>query len=118
MNLQTTLIPGSPDPGPSRQRPQDDELAEADLDLEWSGAVARNASINYVFADPNYAEGVMSAVQYAIDNDLAPVVSTSYGSCEPETPGFSSFQQMAQKGNAEGITWFNASGDDGAARLR
>ncbi len=107
--LQQILIPGSPDPGVQNAT---GDLAEADLDLEWSGGVAKNAAILFV-----YAEDVMSAVQYAIDEDLAPVVSTSYGSCEPETPQSDvlQFQSWAQQGNSEGITWFNASGDDGAA---
>ena len=91
---------------------QDNELAEADLDLEWSGAVARNANILFV-----YGTDVFNAVNYAIDNNLAPVVSTSYGTCELEPPdqGASTLQAWAQQGNAQGITWFNASGDDGAA---
>jgi uncharacterized protein (TIGR03437 family) len=108
---QIKLIPNSPDPG-ILNTAADDELAEADLDLEWSGAVAKNASITYV-----YATDVMSAIQYAIDQNLAPVVSSSYGLCELETGRFDSktFQQWAQQGNAQGITWVNASGDSGAA---
>ena len=113
INLQQILVPGSPDPGVSNQG----DLPEADLDLEWSGAVAKNAKILYVYADPNYMFGVLSAVQYAIDNNLAPVVSTSYGSCELEdTPSdMLAYQSWAEQGNAEGVTWFNAAGDSGGA---
>ena len=104
---QMTLVPGTKNPGLSQ-----DDLAEADLDLEWSGAVARNASIIYV-----YTNDVLNAVQYAIDQNLAPVVSLSYGLCELET--FSSdaaaFRSWALQGNAQGITWFSASGDAGGA---
>ena len=104
---QMMLIPGSEDPGVSQ-----DDLPEADLDIEWSGAVAKNATIIYV-----YASDVMSAIQYAIDANLAPVVSSSYGLCEVENGRADAlaFQRWAQQGNAEGITWVNASGDDGAA---
>ncbi len=104
---QITLIPGSIDPGVSQ-----DDLPEADLDIEWSGAVAKNATILYI-----YANDVMDAINYAIDQDLAPVVSSSYGLCEAETGRADSmtFQQWAQQGNAQGITWLNATGDDGAA---
>jgi uncharacterized protein (TIGR03437 family) len=107
---QVVLVPGS------RSAMSSNDLPEADLDVEWSGAVARNASIIYVYAAPN-SGGVMSAVQYAIDQSLAPVISVSYGSCEPENPlsDATTFQAWAQQGNAEGITWINASGDDGAA---
>jgi uncharacterized protein (TIGR03437 family) len=106
-NPQTMLVPSSRNPGISSA-----DLGEADLDTEWSGAVARNATILYV-----YAEDVMTAVQYAIDNALAPVVSVSYGLCEQEE-GIVQTQAMqgwAQQANAQGITWFAASGDDGAA---
>ncbi len=104
---QITLIPGSRDPGT-----QSGDLSEADLDIEWSGAVARNATILYV-----YAFNVLDAVQYAIDQNLAPVISTSYGSCELETPASdaATMRSWAQQGNAQGITWFSASGDAGGA---
>jgi uncharacterized protein (TIGR03437 family) len=104
---QTILVPGARDPGISKS-----DLSEADLDLEWSGAVARNASIIYVYADD-----VMQAVQYAIDQNLAPVVSISYGLCELETSTSDAlaFRSWAKQGNAQGITWFSASGDNGGA---
>ncbi|HUA87764.1 MAG TPA: protease pro-enzyme activation domain-containing protein [Bryobacteraceae bacterium] len=106
-NPTTMLVPGERSPGLSS-----DDLPEADLDLEWSGAIARNATILFV-----YSEDVMTAVQYAIDDDLAPVVSVSYGDCELETPGSEllAYQSWGQQGNAEGITWFAPAGDDGAA---
>ncbi|MGD1091829.1 MAG: protease pro-enzyme activation domain-containing protein [Bryobacteraceae bacterium] len=106
-NPQQILVPGSKNPGISSS-----DLSEADLDLEWSSAVARNANIIYV-----YSSDVMTSVQYAIDNDLAPVMSVSYGSCELETPSSdaSTFRSWAQYGNSMGITWLNASGDTGAA---
>jgi subtilase family serine protease len=81
---------------------------EANLDLEWSGAVARNATIIYV-----YSQNVFDSIQYAIDQNLAPVMSMSYGGCELESP--SSFRALAQQANAQGITWLNSSGDSGAA---
>jgi hypothetical protein len=81
---------------------------EADLDLEWSGAVARNATIVYV-----YSQDVFESVQYAIDQNLAPVISMSYGECELGAP--TSYRSMAQQANAEGMTWMNSSGDGGAA---
>jgi len=81
---------------------------EADLDIEWSGAVARNATIVYV-----YSQDVFSSVQYAVDQDLAPVLSVSYGGCEAGSPA--SFRSVAQQANAEGITWMSAAGDSGAA---
>src|SRR5581483_6843827 len=69
---QTILVPGHDDPGISQ-----DDLPEADLDIEWSGGVARNASIIFV-----YSANVFDAMQYAIDQNLAPVMTMSYGTCE------------------------------------
>jgi uncharacterized protein (TIGR03437 family) len=104
---QVLLIPGSPDPGVS-----EGDLPEADLDLEWSGAVAKNATI--IFVNSNNVE---NSIQYAIDADLAPVVSSSYGLCELDMPRSDATisQSLAQYGNTLGITWVNASGDAGAA---
>ena len=71
-----------------------------------------DASIIFV-----YTYDVMNSVQYAIDQNLAPIVTSSYGSCEPETPRSDTltFQSWAEQGNAQGITWFAASGDNGGA---
>jgi len=104
---QVILVPGSKDPGISK-----DDQDESHLDIEWSGAVARNATIVFV-----YAPDVFDAVQYAIDANLAPVISTSYGSCEGDaTAGdAATLRSWAQQANAQGITWFSASGDSGAA---
>lgn len=104
---QLVLVPGSRNPGQNT-----DEMAEADLDLEWSGAVARNANLIYV-----YSYSVLDAVQYAIDQKLAPILSSSYGACEAETPTsqLADMQSWAKQGNAEGMTWFAASGDAGGA---
>jgi hypothetical protein len=84
------------------------DLQEAHLDLEWTGAVARNATIIYV-----YSTNVLNSVQYAISNNLAPVISLSYGGCEALNS--SSLQSVAQQANAQGITWIASSGDSGAA---
>lgn len=103
---QQILVPGQPDPGIS-----ENDLAEADLDLEWSGAVARNATIIYV----NSSDVVMSAY-YAIDNNLAPVMTMSYGECEQsDLIDLPTYQSMAQQANVQGMTWLVASGDSGAA---
>lgn len=91
----------------------EDEI-EADLDLEWAGAVARFANLLYVFSD----DAGYSAY-FAIDNDLAPVLSESFGLCEAQAAAegisLSVMETQAQKGNSLGITWLASSGDSGAA---
>ena len=101
------LVPFSPDPGIGKN-----DLPEADLDLELSGAVARKATIYYV-----NASDVMDSLQYAIDQNLAPVVSISYGDCELDTgaAGATALNSWATQANAQGQTIFAASGDLGAA---
>ncbi|MGA8150353.1 MAG: protease pro-enzyme activation domain-containing protein [Terriglobales bacterium] len=87
------------------------DLDEANLDLEWSGAVARNATILYVNSSNTFDSAV-----YAIDQDLAPVISISYGGCESLNAGFiPSNEPTMQKASVEGITFLASSGDSGAA---
>jgi uncharacterized protein (TIGR03437 family) len=104
---QVMLVANATDPGISKS-----DLAEADLDIELAGAVARNASIVYVYSDD-----VEVSAQYAVDQNIAPVLSMSYGLCEAETPSSDARAQrtLAQQANAQGITWIAASGDSGAA---
>ncbi|MCU1338951.1 MAG: peptidase and in, kexin, sedolisin [Bryobacterales bacterium] len=104
---ETLLVPGSRDPGISSG-----DVDEANLDLQWAGAVARNARILYV-----YSSSVMNAVRYAIDQNLGSAISVSYGSCELQTSAASlrAFQTWARQANAQGMTWVNASGDSGGA---
>ncbi len=93
------------------------DLSESDLDLEWSGAVARNAKL--IFVTSNFASGgVIFSVQYAIDNNLAPVISMSYGQCEFESagpPSLATQDLLYQQAATQGISFFAASGDDGPA---
>ena len=91
------------DPGVSQG-----DLPEADLDIEWSGATAPNATIIYV-----YSASITTSLQYAIDQNLAPVITESYGGCEIGNSG--ALRYLAQQANAQGITWMVASGDWGAA---
>ena len=91
-----------------------DNEVEADLDLEWAGAVARSATLIFV-----YSEDADYSAFYAIDNDLAPVISESFGLCEYvvgiNRMGLFNYEPEAQKGSALGITWLASSGDSGAA---
>ena len=94
----------------------DGDEVEANLDVEWSNAVAKKATILYVFAGANSTtKNVFDALQFAIDNNLAPVISISYGNCEANLTGFVNIlQQEAQQANSQGQTITSASGDSGA----
>lgn len=104
---QVILVPGVPDPGVSNE-----DLVEADLDLEWAGATAPKARILYVNSN-----NALVSLQYAIDQNLAPVVSVSYGMCEKNYPeqDVQLLAALGQRANVQGITILAASGDNGAA---
>ena len=104
------IVVVGPDPGTTA------DIGEADLDLEWSGAVARNATIFFVTSKIS-SGGVFNSASYAIDNKTAPVISMSYGGCESENAGFIPGNETGtmQKASAEGITFIASSGDSGAA---
>ena len=71
------IILNGPDPGI-----QADET-EADLDLQWSGAIAPNATIDFVISQSTETTaGTDLSAVYIVDNNLAPVMSESYGACE------------------------------------
>ena len=95
-----------------------DEETEADLDSEWSGAVAPDAAIKFVVSkSTNSSDGVDLSAQYIVNHNLAPVMSTSFGSCEQSlgSSGNSFFDNLWQQAAAQGISVFVSSGDSGAA---
>src|SRR5204863_5144958 len=55
--------------------------------------------------------------QYAIDQNLAPIVSISYGDCESNftQSDINALVALAQQANAQGITVVGPAGDAGAA---
>lgn len=96
-----------PDPGTTTL-----DIEEAQLDVEWSGAVAPNASILYVFS----TDVIGTSLTQTVDNNLAPIISISYGNCES---GFGAsdigvFNQLFRQANAQGQTVVVPSGDSGA----
>ena len=92
---------------------------EADLDIEWSGGVAKKASIIYYVAGQT-SQNAFDALDYAITgaNPLAPVISNSFGNCEANIG--SAFAETTLRGwikqaNTQGQTVTSAAGDTGAA---
>jgi subtilase family serine protease len=93
-----------------------DEM-EADLDLEWSGAVAKGANIVFVLVGPNANGGAFDALTFAIDNKVAPIVSNSFGLCEADmgTANAQATRVSVQQANSQGQTITSPAGDAGAA---
>ena len=93
--------------------------SEADLDVEWSGAVAKGATIDLVVSETTEAtQGTALSVLYIVDNNLAPIMSSSYGGCEQFIgAGNNAFVYTTrEQGAAEGITILQSAGDTGSAR--
>ena len=112
------IIVNGPDPG----LVSGDE-GESDLDVEWSGAVAPAAQIFFVTSQSTQSNptqvtaGIDLSALYIIDNNVAPVMSESYGSCEASlgATGNAFYNAMWQQAAAQGITVAISSGDTGSA---
>lgn len=105
------LVPGS---GSSTVVSGGDE-GESDLDVEWSGAMAPGATINFVYTGSNTQMNAFDAIQYAIDEKLANIISISYGACETAVGNFAStLEPVLQQAAAQGQTVLAASGDQGS----
>src|SRR5579859_6939950 len=108
------IILDGPDPG----NLTGNEEGEADLDVEWAGAVARGATIDLVVSETTEStQGTDLSALYIIDINLAPVMSVSFGQCEAElgSGGNAFYNSMWEQAAALGITVLVASGDSGSA---
>lgn len=111
-NVPAILLDG-PDPG---LIPGDQD--EATLDVEWSGATAPGAAIKFVAAaSTTTSDGVDLAALSIVNNKTAPVMSTSFGSCEANMGAaeLAFYNSLWQQAASEGITALVSSGDSGAA---
>jgi hypothetical protein len=108
------IIVNGPDPGISG--PTGDE-GEADLDVQISGMVAPKATIDFVVSeDTQTALGIDLSAFYIIDNNIAPVMSLSFGACEANLGASNTFfNTLWEQAAAEGITVFVSAGDPGSA---
>jgi subtilase family serine protease len=103
------IVPGS---GSSTVVSGGDE-GESDLDIQWSGAIAQGATIDFVYTGSSANLNAFDAIAYAIDEKIAPIISSSYGACETALNGFSLETQLAQAA-VQGQTVLSASGDQGS----
>jgi subtilase family serine protease len=106
-----TLVPNT---GSSTISPGDE--SESDLDVEWSGATAPGASINFVYTGPSSNLGVYQSYEYAVDQNIGNVISISYGTCETELAqsDYTTFESWGEQAISQGQTVVAASGDSGA----
>ena len=113
------IVPGS---GNSQVLADGDE-GESDLDVEWSGAIAKGATIDFVYTGSNTSYSVFDSLAYAVDEKIAPIISLSYGACETEFSSttqvtnfetFTAFESTLQQAASQGQTILVASGDQGS----
>jgi pseudomonalisin len=111
--LPTVVLAGA-DPGLVAN-----DQTESDLDLEWAGAVAPSAALKFVIAkSTSTTDGIVLSAQYAVNNNVADVITVSYGACEGAgdvSGGTTLFNQLWQQAAAQGTSVFVSSGDAGAA---
>ena len=97
---------------------QNSAVVESYLDVELAGAVAPGATITlYTSAGTSVQNGLYLAAQRAVDDDVAPVLSTSYGTCEQYlgSAGNQFWNALWEQAAAQGQTSFVSSGDGGPA---
>ncbi len=111
INASLVLVPDS---GVEATSPGN--LAESQLDLEYAAGTAPDARMFLVFVGDSPNMGVFDALDFAIQQNIAPVISISYDLCETllsssEAAGANAlFQQAA----AQGQTLVAAAGDSGS----
>src|SRR6266849_731108 len=106
------IILNGPDPGLGSDE------GEADLDVQISGMVAPNATIDLVVSeDTQTAAGIDLSALYIVDNNSADVMSVSFGACESGlgTAGNAFYNSVWEQAAAQGITVMVAAGDPGSA---
>ncbi len=120
-NLPTSTLAGT-DPGSPTQTcinnptsscvPSLSDLQESLLDVEWAGATAPGANILFVTS----TNVINTSLVQAIDNNLAPIMSVSYGACENSfsASDLNTFNLAFEQASSQGITIFAPAGDDGA----
>jgi hypothetical protein len=95
----------------------DGDESESDLDVEYSGAMAPGANIYFVYTGSSSNTGAFGAAVYAIDEDIAPIISVSYGECELSAQSDSAaiaLNSALPQAAAQGQTVIAAAGDDGS----
>jgi hypothetical protein len=111
------VILNGPDPGILPGLGEEDEAV---LDATWPGAVAPNATVKLVVSeDSNAGLGPDLSEQYIVDNNVADIMTESFGTCEGTTSvpapaaEVTFYQLLAEQAAAQGITHLVASGDPG-----
>src|SRR6266481_1701026 len=110
----SNIILNGMDPGITSR----EEESESDLDVQWSGAVAPGATVKFVVSASTPASaGIDLSALYIVEQNLADVMSESYGDCEQNlgSAGNAFYNALWEQAAAQGITVVVSSGDGGSA---
>ena len=93
-------------------------LLETNLDVEWSGGIAPEADVLVVVSKSTQTtDGIDLSALYAVDQNLAGIISVSYNTCEqrlaPEEVAF--YSNLWAQAASQGISVIVSGGDAGAA---
>ena len=102
------------------------DQTESTLDLEWAGGIAPQATVKFVTSPGGpltvnhrtvQGDGITYSALYTVSNNLADVISLSYGGCEQGMGStyLNYFGSLWQQAAAQGSSVVIASGDSGAA---
>ncbi len=95
----------------------DSDEVESDIDLEYSEAMAQGANIDFIYTGnaPN-SGGAFQALQYAIDNGIGDIISSSYGACEQGLglSTYNTYNASLEEASSQGQTVISAAGDQGS----
>ena len=94
-----------------------DDQVENTLDVEWSGAIAKNATIDLVVTQQtNSNDPIYESANYVINHNTASVLSVSYGLCElgMGTANNTAYNNLWHTASSAGIAVFTATGDSGS----
>jgi subtilase family serine protease len=91
----------------------DGEPVEAALDAEWANALAPSANLIFMSCDGN---GIFTSMAALIDNNLADVMSLSYGETEIgfTSSDYSFFDTLYSQAATQGQSFFVSAGDSGS----
>ena len=90
---------------------------EISLDVEWAHAIAPGAKIVLVLAKSNSDADIVSALKYAVDNNLGSAISMSFGENESclGTEATMAYHEIFANATRKHISLFASSADEGAA---
>ena len=110
-------IPPPPDGTTPPDPSQMGWFVEQAIDVEWAHAIAPGAHLVLVQAKTGGDADLLSAMKYAIDNNLGDIISMSFSEAEscPTAAFLADEHATFQQAVANGISLVAASGDNGAA---